>query len=136
MHEILVKTSKGSSVRAIVKRKIEEFSEEKYSQAQKQEVKNDGELSNIDLLRFEIDALITENRLNNALSKIGHVTANDKEKAKELLNLYRKDVMDQLIENGNEDMWTSLTANERDVLTEEITHSSKRIIIEYLKQNK
>ncbi|UJR32814.1 hypothetical protein I4U23_020276 [Adineta vaga] len=136
MHEILVKTTKGSSVRAIVKRKIEEFSEEKYSQAQKQEIRTDGELSNMDLLRFEIDALITDNRLNNALSKIGHVTVNDKEKLKELLNLYVKDIIDQLYENGNEDMWNNLTTNERNILTEEITQNAKKIIIKYLKTNK
>jgi Rnl2 family RNA ligase len=134
MHEIMVKTSKGSLVRAIVKKKIEEFSEDKYSQAQKQELKTDGEISNIDLLRFEIDALVSENRLNNALSKIGHVTANDKEKLKELLNLYVKDVMDQLYESGNEDAWNDLTSNDRDVLTEELTLNAKKIIIKYLKR--
>jgi Rnl2 family RNA ligase len=136
MHEIMVKTTKGSMVRAIVKKKIEEFSEDKYNQAQKQELKNDGELSNMDLLRFEIDALITENRLNNTLSKIGHVTADNKEKLKELLNLYVKDVIDQLYENGNEDMWNNLSSIDRGILTDELTLSVKKIIIKYLKKNK
>jgi len=136
MHEIMVKTTKGSLVRAIVKKKIEEFSEDKYNQAQKQEVKIDGELSHVDLLRFEIDALVTDNRLHNALSKIGHVTANEKEKLKELLNLYVKDVIDQLYENGNEDMWKNLSSNDRDMLIEELNLNAKKIIIKYLKINK
>ncbi|CAF0829526.1 unnamed protein product [Adineta steineri] len=136
MHEILVKTTKGVHVRAIVKKKIEEFSEDKYGQAQKQELKTDGELSNIDLLRFEIDALVTDNRLNNALSKIGHVTANEKDKLKDLLNLYIKDILDQLYENGNEEMWNNLSSNDRNILTEELNQNAKRIIIKYLKKNK
>ena len=136
MRELLVKTSKGAAVRAIVKRKIEEFSEEKYSQAQKQESKADGELSMVDLLRFEFDALVTDNRLNNALSKLGYVTAEEKEKLKELLSLFVKDVMDQLFENGNEEMWKNLSGNDRTMLTDELTHSAKRVILKYLRSNK
>ncbi|CAF2097524.1 unnamed protein product [Rotaria magnacalcarata] len=136
MHEIMIKTNKGSVARAIVKKKIEEFSEDKYSQAQKQEFKSDEGFSNVDLLRFEIDALITDNRLNNALSKIGHVTRNDKEKLKELLNIYIKDVIDQLIENGNEEMWNNLSSNDRNLLTEELSLNAKQVILNYLKLNK
>lgn len=136
MHEVMVKTNKGSAVRAIVKKKIVEFSEDKYSQAQKQEFKNDGGFSNADLLRFEIDALITDNRLNNAISKVGHVTKNDKEKLKELLNAYVKDVLDQLIENGNEEAWNDLASNDKILLTEELTINAKQIILKYLKTNK
>ena len=134
MREIMVKTTKGATVRAIVKKKIEEFSEDKYSQAQKQDLKNDGELSEMDLLRFEIDALITDNRLNNALSKTGSVRAYEKEKLKELLNLYVKDVIDQLCENGNEEMWMNLSSMDRDILTEELTLNAKKLIIKYLKR--
>ncbi|CAF2977118.1 unnamed protein product [Rotaria socialis] len=136
MHEIMIKTNKGSVTRAIVKKKIDEFSEDKYSQAQKHEFKSDDGFSNVDLLRFEIDALITDNRLNNALSKIGHVTRNDKEKLKELLNLYIKDVIDQLIENGNEEMWNNLSSNDRNLLTEELNLNAKQVILNYLKLNK
>lgn len=134
MHEIMVKTTKGLSVRAIVKKKIEEFSEDKYSQAEKHELKTDGELSQVDLLRFEIDALITDNRLNNAVSKLGHVSADNKEKVKELLNLYIKDIIDQLNENGNEDMWNNLSIHDREILTDELTLSAKKMIIKYLKK--
>lgn len=136
MQELLVKTGKGASVRAIVKRKIEEFSEEKYSQAEKQESKTVGSLSDADLLRFEFDALVTENRLNNALSKLGHVTADEKEKLKELLHLFVKDVMDQLFENGNEETWNNLPSHDRSALTDELTHSAKRVILKYLRRNK
>lgn len=134
MREIMVKSNKGAAVRAIVKKKIEEFSEEKYNQAQKQDLKNDGELSNVDLLRFEIDALTTENRLNNALSKTGSVTAEDKEKLKELLNLYVKDVIEQLCENGNEEMWQNLSSFDRNILIDELTLNTKKMIIKYLKR--
>ncbi|CAF5091013.1 unnamed protein product, partial [Rotaria magnacalcarata] len=102
----------------------------------KQEFKSDEGFSNVDLLRFEIDALITDNRLNNALSKIGHVTRNDKEKLKELLNIYKKDVIDQLIENGNEEMWNNLSSNDRNLLTEELSLNAKQVILNYLKLNK
>jgi Rnl2 family RNA ligase len=136
MHEIQVRTTKGSLVRAILKNKIREFSEEKFSQAQKQEVTNNGELSNVDLLRFEIDALLTENRLNNAISKVGSVAADQKDKLRELLNLYVDDVINQLCENGNEQMWKDLPENDRRLLTEEITLAAKKFIIKYLKKNK
>ena len=134
MHEIMVKTKKSSLVRAIVKKKIEEFSEDKYTQAQKQEFRNDEEFSNVDLLRFEIDALITDNRLDNAMSKIGHITINDKEKLKELLNMYVKDIIDQFHENGNEDMWNKLSSNDRHLLTEELTLNAKKVILKYFKK--
>ncbi|CAF2475308.1 unnamed protein product [Rotaria sp. Silwood2] len=135
MHEIMIKTNKGSLIRAVVKKKIEEFSEDKYNQAQKQVLKNE-EFSNVDLLRFEIDALITDNRLNNALSKVGHVTRDDKEKLKELLNIYVNDVIEQLHENGNEDMWYNLSPKDRHLLTEELTLNGKKAILKYLKTNK
>ncbi|CAF1103442.1 unnamed protein product [Didymodactylos carnosus] len=129
MREIMVNTNKGL-VRAILKKKIEEFSEEKFNQAQKQEKKT--ELSDVDLLRFEIDALVTENRLNNALSKVGRVTVTQKDKINELLNVYVKDVIDQLCED-NKDMWTNLSQNDRAMLNEELTLMTKKLIIKYFK---
>lgn len=134
MNEFQVKTSKGHSIRPMLKRKIVEFSEEKYSQSEKQEVRRNYQMKDFDLIRFEIDALITENRLETSLSKVGHVTMNDKEKAKELLRIYLKDVMDQLFENGNEEMWRNLSSNERDMLTDEMTLNVKKLILKYLKK--
>jgi hypothetical protein len=43
-------------------------------------------------------------------------------------------VIDQLYENGNEDMWLNLSSMDRDLLTDEITLSAKKIIIKYLKK--
>ena len=132
MRELLVRTGKGGPVRAIVKRKIEEFAEDKYSQAQKQALRTPGELAPVDLLRFEIDASVTDNRLNNALSKVGQVTANDKDKLKELLHMYVNDVLEQL----DEAMWKNLSSTDRDQLTDELNSSAKSLIIQYLKKNK
>jgi Rnl2 family RNA ligase len=131
MKEILVKTNKGQ-VRAILKKKIEEFSEQKFNQAEKQVSKN--EISSIELLRYEIEALITENRLNNALSKLGRITSTDRLQMLQLLDMYTSDVKESLLEY-NEEGWNSLTDSEKRVLLEEIETASKRIIFKYCKRN-
>jgi Rnl2 family RNA ligase len=136
MQELLIRTTKGSNVRAIIKKKIAEFAEDKYSQAEKLISTNTGELCDAELLRFEIDALMTENRLNNALSKIGSVAATDKKKLNELLQLFISDIMDQLFENGNEQAWQSLSEADRQLLTDELTLSTKKLILRHLKQTK
>lgn len=136
MRELKVKTTRGSTCRAIVKKKIPEFAEEKYGQAQKLELKNDGQLSNLELLRFEIDACITENRLHNALSKVGHVTEEDRDKLKELLQIFVSDVMDQINENGNGEQWNSLHVSEQNLLTQEITTAAKKVILKWLKSKR
>jgi Rnl2 family RNA ligase len=131
MKEILVKTNKGQ-VRAIVKKKIEEFSEAKYNLAEKKP--NSSEIPQIDLIRFEVDALITENRLNNALSKTGNVDTANRQQMLELLDMYIGDVIESLLAY-NEEGWKNLTESEKRTLQDEISTSSKYVIYKYFKKN-
>lgn len=86
--------------RVMLKLKIPEFQEDKrFHEGKKWEEKKTFQLSALDLVLYEVDALVTENRLNNAISKIGHVKQGDKEKAKQLLQLFCDDVIDQLKKN-------------------------------------
>jgi hypothetical protein len=97
----MVPTKKGM-VRATIKNKIEEFKEDaKFHQAEKWQQSSDkmlqyGGMPPFDVLCCEFGSLITTQRLDNAISKIGRVTKEDKVKLKELFDLYVQDVLDQL----------------------------------------
>jgi hypothetical protein len=83
MRELTVSTKKGAT-RAIVKKKAPEFSEIKYHEAVKPKSGNSGEISeNVDILKWEVLAYVTENRLNNAISKTGLFPLTDVERYEE-----------------------------------------------------
>lgn len=99
---IYIDTPKGK-IRPILKRKIPEFNEDKrFSQAEKwvEETENNfsensssSQVDKLDLLKWEAFNLITENRLQNTISKIGLANS------RELFNLFIEDVMEELKEN-------------------------------------
>eukprot|EP01130_Rhizamoeba_saxonica_P005486 TRINITY_DN2191_c0_g1_i1.p1 TRINITY_DN2191_c0_g1~~TRINITY_DN2191_c0_g1_i1.p1 ORF type:complete len:304 (+),score=53.11 TRINITY_DN2191_c0_g1_i1:33-914(+) len=85
LEEITVETAKGYA-RAIVKKKHPSFSEDdRYSLAEKWEdpkanTQWEDDTPALDLVKWELYPLITENRLANVVSKIGHVTKEDRER--------------------------------------------------------
>lgn len=91
--ELLVKTRKDGIQRPLIKRKIEQFSEAQHSQAKKWDPSRTSrststkEEKDVELMRFELAARTTPQRLANTLSKLGPPTP-DKLKlsfAKEIL---------------------------------------------------
>jgi uncharacterized membrane protein YcjF (UPF0283 family) len=98
----MVPTKKGM-VRAVIKNKIAEFKEDaKFHQAEKWQQQGNEKssqyqgMSAFDVLSCEYGSLVTSQRLDNAISKVGRVTKDDKVKLKELFELYVQDVLDQL----------------------------------------
>ncbi|KAF0973467.1 hypothetical protein FDP41_008171 [Naegleria fowleri] len=104
LKEIFI-SKKGKLERAIIKRKIQEFSEKKYEQAQKWSSSNatsSDPNSNFEFIKYEALSCVTENRLNNAISKIGMINKNDKSQMNQLLNAFVQDVLDELKETNLE----------------------------------
>ncbi|ELR22498.1 RNA editing ligase [Acanthamoeba castellanii str. Neff] len=137
MKTLYVATSKGSSTRAIVKKKTKQFSEEnQYHQAEKWQAKPaDGSgygPSEAEMIEFEMYALITRNRLNNVISKMGRVEANEKEKVVELLRKFMEDVMEQLREDNADAIRALPTAAKTD-LNAKLRAECKQIIVQHFK---
>ena len=91
-----VQTSKGL-VRPILKKKILEFSEDaRYHQAEKWQEKSERRNVDdyiLDELEWDINMLVTKNRLNNTISKVGHL---NKRTANEIGKLLTEDVQEEL----------------------------------------
>lgn len=174
MKNIYVSTSKGALVRAIVKKKTKEFSEDsqyspphlvaplcirtltmmgRYHQAEKwQNTTKEYGPSEAELIEFEMYALITRNRLNNVVSKMGtlrsnvrwrrsfltcvqrtgRVEATEREKVMEMLRKLMDDVLEQLQEDNPEGL-KSLAATALTDLKRKLRAECKQLIVEYFK---
>jgi Rnl2 family RNA ligase len=122
---IYIDTPKGK-IRPILKIKIPEFNEDKrFSQAEKWvEEKGNNSLSEVDkldLLKWEAFNLITENRLQNAISKIGPFNS------RELFNLFVEDVMEELKENQGH-LLLELTEDDRKRLLQFVYQEARKIV--------
>ncbi len=122
---IYIDTPKGK-IRPILKIKIPEFNEDKrFSQAEKWvEDKGSNSLSEIDkldLLKWEAFNLITENRLQNAISKIGLFNS------RELFNLFVEDVMEELKENQGH-LLLELTEDDKKLLLQFVYQEARKIV--------
>lgn len=104
----IVVSSKKGLLRPILKKKIPEFAEDKrFSQAQKwsdQAHTFAQEQEHLEALKWEVFNLVTENRLQSAISKIGPVTRDQPKKAQQLFRLVVDDVLEQLYERAHEHM--------------------------------
>lgn len=114
--------------RLILKDKNKRF-KEKEEKSHKIKIKNQNKLSEKgNELLSELLCYVTENRLNNVISKIGEVTPKDFGKIIRLLN---KDVQDEFMsENQNE--LEHLDKNERKVLSKKLNRESAVLIRKYL----
>eukprot|EP01103_Thecamoeba_quadrilineata_P013703 TRINITY_DN3885_c0_g1_i1.p1 TRINITY_DN3885_c0_g1~~TRINITY_DN3885_c0_g1_i1.p1 ORF type:complete len:204 (-),score=49.86 TRINITY_DN3885_c0_g1_i1:18-629(-) len=130
---ITVSTKKGNC-RVMVKKKIPEFAEDKrFYQSQKSEAKREtGELSGLELIGYEIEAVLTEARLVNAISKTGPVDKENKEKMKLLLAVLVEDVLNEITFNCEVEVH-SLDVQEREQLEGNITLRCKKLIVAYCK---
>lgn len=115
---ILIETPKGK-IRPILKKKSQAFSEDKrYHQATKWSYKINQD--DVNFLMPEILLFVTENRLNNTISKIGEINQNDEKRIAQILEAFIADV----IESFNE---------EYDGILEDVSENSKNLIVEKLK---
>lgn len=148
VRELLIETKKGR-VRPLVKRKIEEFSEVRFDMTRKQasdsssapssssssSVNHHHGVDAAKLCEYEMLALITMNRLNNAISKLGKPDPNNKAQNLELLQLYVSDVIETLTDDEQTgELYRALSNREKEELQDKVTLEAKRLIFEYYKQ--
>jgi Rnl2 family RNA ligase len=112
LKEILIPTAKGG-IRPIIKRKIPEFAEDKrFSQAAKWEVplQTTTEFP-LEMLKWEVFNLVTENRLRSVISKVGNSDGSGK-KQQYVFRLFCDDVMEQITLSQSESLM-ALSPNEQ-----------------------
>ena len=120
LESVWIETKKGR-VRPLLKRKIAEFAEdERYNQSEKQAPdprKKDLESYALELLLWDLKALLNKNRCQAAVSKIGLLQAGSKSQARELKALIYEDVLEQLEERQSEAL-QSLSKDDRGLFDE------------------
>lgn len=119
MRTILVPTKKGME-RPIMKNKIPEFSEDKrfqnaskWADAPAAEQAWQSPETLLADLTYEVSSLITTQRIDNAISKMGHVDPKDKVRMRALLEAFIADVLDTVQERF-ETQWNSLDAAQQE----------------------
>lgn len=145
MTELVIATRQGKSTRAILKKKIAEFAEDKrYHQAQKwTPPPSHAGLPPLTMLLVEVDALMTDARLAAAISKVGPMfskgvngtIAPNRERSNQVLSLMIADIQAELT-RSHAIAYRGLNATDRQVLTDSISEQSKRMILDYLKRMK
>lgn len=96
---VIEKGSSKVSVRGLFKRKIDAFSEKKYQNNGWREGKAGGHKfvdTKQNLVRYEMQACVTEQRLDNVLSKTGRVDIQNKTACRQLLEDLKEDVREAL----------------------------------------
>lgn len=134
LKNIIIDTKKGKN-RAIIKRKIDKFKESDYNKAEKwtYSINNYDKNNNINIILYEVNALVTYNRLNNAISKIGIPTkTNINEISKILLEEIKNDVK---INIEDHQLWNKLSLNQKKNIDQEILILCKQEIINYYKNH-
>ena len=130
----LVLPEKKGLKRVIVKRKIEKFSERKAigSPPKKNTKKNTTYTTsnNFELLKYEIFALVTNQRLDNAISKIGLPYEAEDKKWSEIREMMEADVMETL-QGDNEELWEGCSHTVRDMLTGEARDHCEQLVTLY-----
>jgi len=92
----------------------------------------------IEMITWEMQALVTQNRLNNAISKIGNVTLEDKSRVRQLFDEFVLDVMDQLA-TDNDDFGKLSNLEKEELLKTlkmETENLMKKYFVRHKKQNK
>lgn len=118
LQEVEIPGRKGSA-RAILKIKNAEFNEEEtFHQAQKWSWKPEMMAENVAMMLEEMKALLTQNRLNNAISKAGAPDPADAARMLEIRNLLWEDVW-SIFEERHADLLALLSAGERESLEKE-----------------
>jgi hypothetical protein len=128
--EIALHTKKDR-VRPIIKNKAKRFQEDHqvYESATKH-VANRAQTEALELVTLEVQAMATSNRVQNAVSKLGPVEPEQKDRVKQLLALVIEDVTEEL-QNRCADECDNIS---RAVLDTLLANECKLAIIEYFKQ--
>ena len=120
--------------RVIVKRKIAKFSERKaIGSPPKKKTQKDTTYTtsnNFELLKYEIFALVTNQRLDNAISKIGLPYEAEDKKWSEIREMMEADVMETL-QDDNDELWEGCSHAVRDMLTGEARDQCKQLVTLY-----
>ena len=123
MRSILVPTKKGLE-RPILKSKIPEFSEDrrfhaaaKWSESSSSSSTTPWQSPEMIMadLSYELTSLVTPQRIDNAVSKLGHVDASDKPRMRTLLDAFMADILDQVKENFSQP-WNSISREDQSSL--------------------
>jgi Rnl2 family RNA ligase len=130
---ILLPSGKGMR-RPLLKRKIAEFAEDqRFHQAEKWVTpRSTAEQSTLDLLTWEAFNLVTANRLQSAVSKLGALTPGDGKRAQQVFRLLVEDVLEQLGEQHAAPL-ASLTPAEHAQLLEYIRGEARALMKAYMR---
>ncbi len=119
--------------RPVLKRKIPEFAEEQFHQVAKwNEFEPKGKTTQ--LLR-QLLALINENRLNNAVSKVGKIQVGDAKKIA-LVKQYIQEDIDEEIQHVAAKTYAKLTQTEKDTISRQVQASIDRLIENHVNEKK
>jgi len=130
-NNFFIETTKGK-LRPVIKLKIPQFAEDKrFHQAQKWDYNRYDNTEKFPLTsdRLETEALnlVTLNRLNNLISKIGQPIKKNKKQRNYILQLYVKDVIEDLEENLDI-VFAELETSDREKLIREIEQQAQKLI--------
>jgi Rnl2 family RNA ligase len=128
---LLIETRKGAP-RPVLKKKIPEFAEDKrFSQAQKWSTpQSPAAQSHLDLLKWEAFNLITENRLQSAISKVGALKAGDQRRVQQVFSVFLEDVLEQL-ERAQEALLATLSQEEQAQLRVYLTEEARKLFKDF-----
>lgn len=114
---IYIETKKGL-IRPILKKKIPDFAEDKrFHQAQNwSEQQKQSPDDSLSLLKWELFNLITQNRLQNAISKIGLIDHLPRQNSRALFREFIEDVLTELASQQPEQLQGLAGAHERELL--------------------
>lgn len=123
---IIVRTRRGD-MRPVLKRKIPRFAEDRrFHEATKWAAEPAGQPA-LSRLEWEMLALVTENRLAAAISKVGRITRMEESRAREVLRLFEEEVWAGLRE-AQPAALGSLPAEERELLRSVLADEARRLL--------
>ena len=131
--------------RRMLKVKIPEFSEKQYGNTDWREARGGGgkggakgegsiaHLASVEMtLRYELLAAVNEQRLESVLSKHGRIEATDRQACRRLLEDFKRDVEEALVEDGLLEAVGSLRSRHAE-LHQDLDNASRRVITAFLR---
>eukprot|EP01112_Ceratiomyxa_fruticulosa_P017918 TRINITY_DN5665_c0_g2_i1.p1 TRINITY_DN5665_c0_g2~~TRINITY_DN5665_c0_g2_i1.p1 ORF type:complete len:365 (-),score=73.64 TRINITY_DN5665_c0_g2_i1:267-1361(-) len=127
---------KKEKLRALMKIKVEGFKEEQPLPASLQGKSYKGKEKQVEskkLKPFEVasllsESMVTENRLQNVISKVGQVRKKDKAQEGVILNLFVQDVMDQFELEKHKENWEKLSKKEKTDIQQRVTELCRGLV--------
>ena len=131
LKSIYLETKKGK-IRPIIKNKIAAFTEDKrFHQAQKwQDERSPIQEEHLSLLKWEAFNLVTENRLQNTISKIG---TDYRRQSRQMFRLFVEDVLEEIVQTKSEE-FASLTSHEKNKFTEYLQGEVRQLFKGFVKE--